>query len=124
MWTQHVRGLHIHKLLASCRSAHGAADGVLEVGGSASGRLSWQPWAMDKWFTPPPFSCLCVCVGVSCSGVPNSWPTHGLQPARLLCPWGFPGKILKWVAILFSRGSSQPKNQTRVSHITGRFFTI
>ena len=29
---------------------------------------------------------------VSCSVVSNSlWP-HGLQPARLLCPWNFPGK--------------------------------
>ena len=37
--------------------------------------------------------CVCVCVCVlSCSVVPNSlWP-HGLQPARLLCPWNFPGK--------------------------------
>ena len=32
-------------------------------------------------------------------------------------------RILKWVAISFSRGSSQPSNQTRVSCIAGRFFT-
>ena len=32
--------------------------------------------------------------------------------------------ILEWVAIPFSRGSSQPRNQTQVSHIAGRFFTI
>ena len=32
-------------------------------------------------------------------------------------------KILEWVAISFSRGSSQPGNWTRVSHIVGRFFT-
>ena len=30
---------------------------------------------------------------------------------------------LLWVAILFSRGSSQPRDQTQVSHIAGRFFT-
>ena len=29
------------------------------------------------------------CAGLSCSAVYNSlWP-HGLQPTRLLCPWGF-----------------------------------
>ena len=33
-------------------------------------------------------------------------------------------KILEWIAILFFRGSSQPRNWTRVSHVAGRFFTI
>ena len=32
-------------------------------------------------------------------------------------------RILKWVAYPFSRGPSQPRNQTRVSCIAGRFFT-
>ena len=31
--------------------------------------------------------------------------------------------ILEWVAVPFSRGSSQPRNQTGVSCIAGRFFT-
>ena len=35
--------------------------------------------------------CVCVCVCVSCSVVSNSLQPHGLQPARLLCPWNFPG---------------------------------
>ena len=34
------------------------------------------------------------------------------------------GRILEWVAIPFFRGSSQPRDWTWVSHITGRFFTI
>ena len=29
---------------------------------------------------------------VSCSVVPDSLRPYGLQPTRLLCPWGFPGK--------------------------------
>ena len=33
-------------------------------------------------------------------------------------------RILEWVAIPFSRGSSQPRVQTRVSCVAGRFFTI
>ena len=33
-------------------------------------------------------------------------------------------EILEWVAISFSRGSSQPRDWTRVSCITGRHFTI
>ena len=32
-------------------------------------------------------------------------------------------RILEWVAISFFRGSSQPRDPTRVSYIAGRFFT-
>ena len=38
---------------------------------------------------------------------------HGILQAR----------IVEWVAISFSRGSSQPRDQTRVSRIAGRCFT-
>ena len=31
-------------------------------------------------------------------------------------------RILEWVAFPFSRGSSQPRDWTQVSHIAGRFF--
>ena len=36
----------------------------------------------------------------------------------------FQARILEWIAISFSRGSSQPRDWTRVSHIAGRCFTI
>ena len=45
--------------------------------------------------------------------VPNS-SVHGIFQAR----------VWEWVAISFSRGSSQPRNQTQVSHIVGRHFTV
>ena len=34
------------------------------------------------------------------------------------------GRTLEWVAIPFSSGSSQPRDQTQVSHIAGRFYTF
>ena len=37
---------------------------------------------------------------------------HGILQAR----------ILEWVAFPFSRGSSQPRDRARVSHIAGEFF--
>ena len=40
-------------------------------------------------------------------------PVHGILQAR----------ILEWIAISFSRGSSQHRVQTQVSCIAGRFFT-
>ena len=33
-------------------------------------------------------------------------------------------RILEWVAMPSSRGSSQPKDRTQVSHLAGRFFTV
>ena len=36
----------------------------------------------------------------------------------------FQARVLEWVANSFSRGSSQPRDWTRVSHIAGRQFTI
>ena len=48
---------------------------------------------------------------------------HGLRLMRLLCSWVFQAGILEWVAISFSRGSSQPRDWTQLSCIAGRFFT-
>ena len=33
-------------------------------------------------------------------------------------------KVLEWVTISSSRGSSQPRERTQVSCIAGRFFTV
>ena len=45
---------------------------------------------------------------------PPGSSVHGISQAR----------ILEWVAISLSRGSSQPRDQTQVSYVAGRFFTI
>ena len=58
-----------------------------------------------------PQSCPTLCDPMDCS--PPGSSVHGLLQAR----------ILEWVAIPFSSGSSHPKDQTQVSHIAGRFFT-
>ena len=58
------------------------------------------------------------------SGVSDSLQPRGLQPTRLLCPWIFQARVLEWIAISFSRGSSQPRDWTRVSRIVDRRFTI
>ena len=36
----------------------------------------------------------------------------------------FWARVLEWVAISFSRGSSQPRDRTQVSHTAGGFYTI
>ena len=54
--------------------------------------------------------CLTLCDPMDCS--PPGISIHGIFQARLL----------EWVAISFSRGSSQPRDQTQVSRVVGRRF--
>ena len=57
-------------------------------------------------------SCLTLWDPMDCS-LPGS-SVHGILQAG----------ILQWVAIPFSRGSSQPRDRTQVSWIAFRFFTV
>ena len=61
--------------------------------------INMQIYMKDTW------SCLTLCNPIDCT-------VNGILQAR----------ILEWVAFLFSRGSSQPRAQTQVFHIAGRFF--
>jgi len=45
---------------------------------------------------------------------PPGSSVHGILQAR----------ILEWVAMLSSRGASQPRDQTQVYHTAGGFFTV
>ena len=51
--------------------------------------------------------CLIICD-------PMDYTVHGILQSR----------ILEWVVFPFSRGPSQPWDQTKVSHIAGRFFQL
>ena len=57
-------------------------------------------------------SCPTLCDSMDCS-LPGS-SIHGIFQAR----------ILEWIAISFSRGTSWPRNWTQVSCIVGRCFTV
>ena len=59
-----------------------------------------------------PQSCLTLCDPLDYS-LPGS-SVHGILQAR----------ILEWVAISFSRGSSWPRDQTQVSNTAGRRFKL
>ena len=88
-------------------------------------QLSVTPWTIQS------SNSLGQNTGVgSLSLLQGIFPTQGLNPGILHCRQilyqlshkGSP-RILEWVAYPFFRGSSQPRNQTRVSCIAGRFFT-
>ena len=76
----------------------------------------WWPWwgpESEMWVKVlDAQSCLTLCDPMHCS--PPGSSVHGILQ----------GRILGWVAMPFSRGSSQPRDQTQVSWIVGRFFTI
>ena len=57
-------------------------------------------------------SCPTLCDPMECS--PPGFSVHGILQVR----------VLEWITIPFSRGSSWPRNWTWVSHIADRFFTF
>ena len=72
--------------------------------------LGWKiPWAEE----PGRLQSMKVTVTQLCPTLcnPMDYTVHGILQAR----------ILEWVAFPFSRGSSQPRDQTQVSHIAGGF---
>ena len=72
----------------------------------------WLPRGMSEWVSEVAQSCPTLCNPMDCS-LPSS-SIHGILQAR----------ILEWIAISFSRGSSRPRDWTQVSHIVGRCFTM
>ena len=65
-----------------------------------------------KWSEVTQLYCLTLCNPMDCR--PPGSSIHGIFQAR----------ILEWVSISFSRGSSWPRDRTWVSCIAGRLFTI
>ena len=77
----------------------------------------WEGWGVGVLREPGQFrklvsqSCRTLCDPMDCS--PPGSSVHGILQARML----------EWVAILLSRGSSRPRDRTWFSCISGRFFT-
>ena len=70
-----------------------------------------KPQQTYQWASEVTQSCPALCDPMDC-GLPGS-SIHGIFQAR----------VLEWVAISFSRGSSQPRDQTQVSCTAGWHFT-
>ena len=73
--------------------------------------LRWS-WCNNRNSALITQSCLLLCNPMDCS-LPGS-SIHGI----------FQTRILEWVAISFSRGSSWPRDQTQVFRTVGRRFTL
>ena len=98
------------KVTQSCLALCGPMDYLYTVHGIIQARiLEWVAFPFSKGIFP-----------TQCS---NPGLPHFRQIIYQLSHKGSPRR-LEWVAYPFSRGSFWPRNQTRVSCIAGRFFTI
>ena len=136
-WQQHCQ---LEVACASCAHSRdrgsrrrGGHSGILappvfqqasERGTIALGEMKWSLWSGED----------CVCkVSYLIAWGPEGYSYCCLVATWCLATWyPIPGssvhgtsqvRILEWVAISSSRGSSRPRDWTWVSYITGRFFT-
>ena len=85
-------------------------------------RLATTPITHSDNIAAVPSFLRCVCV---CYLLIRVWlfdPVDGNPPGSSV-PAVLQARILEWVTIPFSRGSSRPKDRTHGSFISGRFFT-
>ena len=95
---------------AAVRTRHGATD-WFQIGKGVGHSCILSP-CLFEWVSEVSQSCPTLCDPMDYS-LPGS-SVHGILQAR----------ILEWVAISFSRRSSQPRNRTQVSCNAHRCFTI
>ena len=70
------------------------------------------------------WKCMCVSVCLVTQLYPTVCDPMDCRPPSSSVHEILQAKILEWVAISFSRGSSWPRVQIQISYITGRFFTM
>ena len=73
--------------------------------GGGQGECAAAPWGCRT-------TNLQGCAVLSCSVVSNFWGPHGLYQPGSSVHGIFQGRILEWVAMASSRGSSQPRDGT------------
>ena len=113
-----------YRLTATLDSSLSAPDDLNTHADNPPTTLAWQAAAhgvaksqtrLSDWTILASVLWTKVKVSQSCPILcnPMDYTVHGILQAR----------ILGWVAFPFSRGSSQPRDQTQVSHTAGGFFT-
>ena len=125
-WTQYVHWSLVLSLQADHRNAPDAtATYILGCRSKASFLKSiTQMCPKDVLF----YACIKELSSSSLVCVSHSVVFDSLRPLELSMGFSVYGilqaRILKWIAIPFSRGTSQPRNWNLVSCMAGRFFTV
>ena len=116
LWNLYSDQLHFpgeklsEKLTAICSMSHARKGWSGYLAGSHTAWCQW--YALKESESEVAQSCPTLCDPVGCS-LPGS-SLHGILQAR----------ILEWVAISYSRGSSRPRDRIQVSRIAGRRFNL
>ena len=118
MWTSQVLDTSVSASSSGMWGANHPPRGTPKLANLYGQELNFHapPPPIKPMYVLDAQSCQILCNpidSVECSPLPGS-SVHGILQAR----------ILEWVAISFSRESSEPRDRTWVSYITGRFFTI
>ena len=99
-------------------------------GDSPGKTLEWVAMPSSRGSSPPrdkPISLVSSAFAVLClvtQWCPTLCDPMDCSPLGSSVHRDFQAKILEWVAIPTSRGSSQPRDRTQVSHSAGGFFTV
>ena len=110
--TPGVHEMSTHSSLVACRIPWTEKLGGLQSMGSQRVKHNWVTNTFTLSAAAKSLqSCPTLCDSRDCS--PPGSSVHGISQAR----------ILGWVAISFSRGSSWPRDWTWVSYMAGRLFT-
>ena len=98
-------------------------------------RLGWGPWSWGLmhwnnlyytiWHVRASWTIcsLCVCV-LATQSCPTLWDPMDCNPPGFSVHGILQACILEWIAMPSSRGASQPRDQTQISCIAGRLFSI
>ena len=128
IFTQHCKSIYFNKI----KTIYGSYESHSSSVSPTSHSIQSGHWTLSGL---PKCSCERLLRGSGCHG---QAPRFGSQPkvseslsvvSDSLHPMDYTihrilhARILEWVAFPFSRGSSQPRDQTQVSHIAGGFFS-
>ena len=124
----HMKSLQISEFISEVGADNGTQD-ILSLSESESSSVVsdslWPHGLYSSWNSPGQntgMGSLSLLQGISPTQGSNPDLPHCRQILYQVNHKGSP-RILEWVAYLFSSGSSWPRNRTRVSCITGGFFT-
>ena len=102
---------------------HFLLQGIFLTQGSNPRLLCLLHWQMGSLpLVPPGKPRFLPKVKVKSLSCVRFFATHGLLPTRFLLHGIIQARVLEYVAISFSRGSSRPRDRTRVSRVAGRYF--
>ena len=90
-------------------------------------KLAIFPWGLFHFLVILSYLCFVFSCSVKCDSLWHPPAPHRPWTVAQQAPLSMgilQARILEWIAVPFSRGSSRPRDQTHVSCTPGKFFTV